>query len=68
MKHEIGQKVYLPEIGKTAIVEEVNDKGEVTKVKIGDKIINVVGWIVKNLDTIQIILVFLLNIFKKKKR
>jgi len=60
---KVGQKVYIPLYDSIATIVEI--KGErISKVKIGDKILDVFYVVVKNWDTITKIIVFLSKLFK----
>lgn len=61
---KIGQKVYIPYFNDIGTIESI--KGErIETVRIGDRIIYVLNLVVKNIDTITKIIVFLSKLFKK---
>lgn len=64
---KIGQKVYLPELDTYGIVESLNEKGEPQTIKIGDRIIKAVDYIIENATTIVMILKFFRSLFKRSK-
>jgi hypothetical protein len=62
---KLGQKVFIPELNQFGTIEEIREN-RITKVKIGNKIIDVIDLIVTNWTLIKEIILFLSNIFKKK--
>jgi hypothetical protein len=63
---KIGQKVYLPELDTYGIVESLNEKGEPQTIKIGERIIKAIDYIVENATSIVMVLKFFRSLFKKK--
>ena len=61
---QVGEKVYIPHLQEFGIVEEVRPDGRITKVKIGERIIDVVEFVVKNYSTIKFFIVSLLKLFR----
>lgn len=62
---KLGQKVFIPELNQFGTIEEIREN-RITKVKVGDKIIDVIDLIVTNWSLIKEFILFLSNIFKKK--
>lgn len=62
---KLGQKVFIPELNQFGTIEEIREN-RITKVKVGNKIIDVIDLIVTNWTLIKEIILFLSNIFKKK--
>lgn len=62
---KLGQKVFIPELNQIGTIEEIREN-RITKVKVGNKIIDVIDLIVTNWSLIKEIILFLTNIFKKK--
>lgn len=62
---KLGQKVFIPELNQFGTIEEIKEN-RISKVKVGDKIIDVVDLIVTNWSLIKEFILFLSNIFKKK--
>jgi hypothetical protein len=61
---QLGEKVYIPHLQEFGIVDEVRADGRITKVKIGDRIIDVLEYVVKNYSSIKYIIVSLLKLFR----
>lgn len=62
---KLGQKVFIPALNQFGTIEEIQGD-RISKVKIGDRIINAIDLIVENWSLIKEIIVFLSNIFKKR--
>lgn len=62
---KLGQKVFIPELNQFGTIEEIREN-RITKVKVGNKIIDVIDLIVTNWSLIKEFILFLSNIFKKK--
>lgn len=61
---KLGDKVYIPYFKDIGIIESI-EGDKIKTVKIGDKIIYVLHLVVKNIDTITKIIVFLSKFIKR---
>jgi hypothetical protein len=65
MKATIGQKVYIKELNEYGTVESLNENGQAKTIKVGDRIIKAIDYIIQNASTIVTVIKFLRSLFKK---
>lgn len=64
MKYSPGQKVYLPQLDTIGIVESINEAGQPVTIKVGDRILKAIDYIIEHASTFIMILSWIRKLFK----
>jgi len=68
MKYSPGQKVYLPQLDTIGIVESVNEAGQPVTIKVGDRILKAIDYVIKHTSTLIMILSWIRKFFNKQPK
>lgn len=68
MRYSPGQKVYIPQLDTIGIVESVNEAGQPVTIKVGERIIKVIDYVIKHASTLIMILSWIRKFFNKQPK